>query len=257
MPSTPERRGVRLRDVDRHQRRSVLQQRRRRGLHDRHATSGSNAQHPQQGAARRASTRIPCCIHEGDTPAFLGLIDNGLASAMSPAYGGWGGRYVWRQPHGETAAVLDAGRRLVPRPRQLARHRRRRRRPELHVRPGDDLAVARRRFSTTSPRAWTGRSRRRRRRTTTRWSSVNGRPGHRAARDRSDGRSDRSRSTRPAARDPDGNVAALQLDLLCGRRDGNSRFARPRTPAPAAGAAPGQGGYRRRPLVDHSSRDRE
>jgi len=43
----------------------------------------------------------PCCIHEGDTPSFLGLIDNGLASAVSPAYGGWGGRYVWRQPSGE------------------------------------------------------------------------------------------------------------------------------------------------------------
>jgi len=44
----------------------------------------------------------PCCIHEGDTPSFLGLIDNGLASAMSPAYGGWGGRYVWRQFYGES-----------------------------------------------------------------------------------------------------------------------------------------------------------
>ena len=44
----------------------------------------------------------PCCIHEGDTPAFLGLIDNGLASAMSPAFGGWGGRYVWRRYFGET-----------------------------------------------------------------------------------------------------------------------------------------------------------
>jgi hypothetical protein len=43
----------------------------------------------------------PCCIHEGDTPAFLGLIDNGLASAMSPAFGGWGGRYVWRTFFGE------------------------------------------------------------------------------------------------------------------------------------------------------------
>jgi len=30
----------------------------------------------------------PCCILEGDTPTFLGLIDNGLASAMSPAFGG-------------------------------------------------------------------------------------------------------------------------------------------------------------------------
>ena len=44
----------------------------------------------------------PCCIHEGDTPAFLHLINNGLASYMSPAYGGWGGRYVWRQFYGET-----------------------------------------------------------------------------------------------------------------------------------------------------------
>ena len=51
----------------------------------------------------------PCCIHEGDTPSFLGLIDNGLASAMSPAYGGWGGRYVWRQPHGESRAFWTQG----------------------------------------------------------------------------------------------------------------------------------------------------
>jgi hypothetical protein len=51
----------------------------------------------------------PCCIHEGDTPAFLGLIDNGLASAMSPAYGGWGGRYSWRQPPGESRAFWTQG----------------------------------------------------------------------------------------------------------------------------------------------------
>jgi hypothetical protein len=51
----------------------------------------------------------PCCIHEGDTPSFLGLIDNGLASAMSPAFGGWGGRYVWRRPYGETRAFWTQG----------------------------------------------------------------------------------------------------------------------------------------------------
>ncbi len=34
-------------------------------------------------------------IMEGDTPSFLGLIDNGLASWMSPGWGGWGGRYVF------------------------------------------------------------------------------------------------------------------------------------------------------------------
>jgi hypothetical protein len=52
---------------------------------------------------------FPCCIHEGDTPAFLGLIDNGLASFMSPTYGGWGGRYVWRQFHGEPRAAWTQG----------------------------------------------------------------------------------------------------------------------------------------------------
>ena len=51
----------------------------------------------------------PCCIHEGDTPAYLGLIDNGLGSAMSPAFGGWGGRYVWRQPNGEPRAFWTQG----------------------------------------------------------------------------------------------------------------------------------------------------
>jgi hypothetical protein len=44
---------------------------------------------------------MPCCIHEGDTPSFLGLIDNGLASFMNPTFGGWGGRYVWRTYYGE------------------------------------------------------------------------------------------------------------------------------------------------------------
>jgi hypothetical protein len=52
---------------------------------------------------------FPCCIHEGDTPSFLGLIDNGLASAMNPAFGGWGGRYVWRQPSGETRPFWTQG----------------------------------------------------------------------------------------------------------------------------------------------------
>ncbi len=51
----------------------------------------------------------PCCIHEGDTPSFMNLIDNGLAAAMSPAYGGWGGRYVWRQPSGEPRAFWTQG----------------------------------------------------------------------------------------------------------------------------------------------------
>src|SRR5918995_3126691 len=51
----------------------------------------------------------PCCIHEGDTPSFLGLINNGLASFTSPTYGGWGGRYVWRQYYGETRPCWTQG----------------------------------------------------------------------------------------------------------------------------------------------------
>lgn len=44
-------------------------------------------------------------IMEGDTPSFLGLIRNGLGWAVSPAYGGWGGRYVLYQAHGESRPI--------------------------------------------------------------------------------------------------------------------------------------------------------
>jgi hypothetical protein len=52
---------------------------------------------------------MPCCIHEGDTPSFLGLINNGLASFISPSYGGWGGRYVWRTHSGESRPFWTQG----------------------------------------------------------------------------------------------------------------------------------------------------
>ena len=52
---------------------------------------------------------MPCCIHEGDTPTFLGLINNGLASFISPTYGGWGGRYVWRTYYGESRPSWTQG----------------------------------------------------------------------------------------------------------------------------------------------------
>lgn len=44
-------------------------------------------------------------IMEGDTPSFIGLIDNGLGSSRSPDYGGWGGRYKLFQPSGETRPI--------------------------------------------------------------------------------------------------------------------------------------------------------
>ncbi len=54
-------------------------------------------------------------IMEGDTPAFLGLTNNGLNSYRNPSWGGWGGRYIWRQPYGETHPMWTQGGDLFPR----------------------------------------------------------------------------------------------------------------------------------------------
>lgn len=54
-------------------------------------------------------------IMEGDTPSFLGLIDNGLNSFRRPDWGGWGGRYLHRQPYGETHAIWTQGGDMFPR----------------------------------------------------------------------------------------------------------------------------------------------
>jgi Protein of unknown function (DUF1593) len=54
-------------------------------------------------------------IMEGDTPAFLGLTNNGLNSYRNPSWGGWGGRYVWRSPYGETHPIWSQGGDLFPR----------------------------------------------------------------------------------------------------------------------------------------------
>ncbi len=48
-------------------------------------------------------------IMEGDTPSFMSLIDNGLNSYRRPDWGGWGGRYINRQPYGETHAIWTQG----------------------------------------------------------------------------------------------------------------------------------------------------
>ncbi len=48
-------------------------------------------------------------IMEGDTPSFLNLIGNGLNSYQRPDWGGWGGRYLWLQPYGETHALWTQG----------------------------------------------------------------------------------------------------------------------------------------------------
>jgi hypothetical protein len=44
-------------------------------------------------------------IMEGDTPSFLNLINNGLGSHLSPAYGGWGGRYALDKTYAEVRPI--------------------------------------------------------------------------------------------------------------------------------------------------------
>jgi hypothetical protein len=48
-------------------------------------------------------------IMEGDTPSYLNLIDNGLNAYRRPDWGGWGGRYVYRQPYGEAHPIWTQG----------------------------------------------------------------------------------------------------------------------------------------------------
>jgi hypothetical protein len=48
-------------------------------------------------------------IMEGDTPSYLGLIDNGLNAYRHPDWGGWGGRYVYLQPYGESHPIWAQG----------------------------------------------------------------------------------------------------------------------------------------------------
>ena len=48
-------------------------------------------------------------IMEGDTPSFLGLTNNGLNSYRNPSWGGWGGRYAYRQPRAESRPFWTMG----------------------------------------------------------------------------------------------------------------------------------------------------
>jgi Protein of unknown function (DUF1593) len=48
-------------------------------------------------------------IMEGDTPSYLSLVNNGLASWWNPGWGGWGGRYVFRKPYGEPHPIWTQG----------------------------------------------------------------------------------------------------------------------------------------------------
>ncbi len=179
----------------------------------------------------------PCCIHEGDTPSFLGLIDNGLASAMSPAFGGWGGRYVWRQPRGETRAFWTQGGDSYP-GNDSSRDTVGSRGPAVHLRPGDHLALAhgvpaRLRGAhglddqaTRGGEPQPGRGRER--------------PcGHRAAGDRGHRRhADRAR--RHGIERPGWPGSDIRMVLLSGGRERDSRAPRARTAASVSGRGRGR-----------------
>ncbi|MEM7559684.1 MAG: nucleoside hydrolase-like domain-containing protein, partial [Planctomycetota bacterium] len=44
-------------------------------------------------------------IMEGDTPSYMNLINNGLGSHISPGYGGWGGRYAFKQTYQDAVKI--------------------------------------------------------------------------------------------------------------------------------------------------------
>ena len=48
-------------------------------------------------------------IMEGDTPSYLNLVGNGLNAWRRPDWGGWGGRYIYRKPNGETHPIWTQG----------------------------------------------------------------------------------------------------------------------------------------------------
>ena len=144
-----------VRDLDRHQRRPLLQERARRRLLD-VPREWVDANIRSKGPLGKWYP-YPCCIHEGDTPSFLGLIDNGLASAMSPAYGGWGGRYVWRRFYGEPGPSWTQGGDAYP-GRDSSRDTVTGVDGRQYVRIRRRSGAGARRSNTTSPRAWTGRS---------------------------------------------------------------------------------------------------
>ena len=42
---------------------------------------------------------------EGDSPSYMNLINNGLGSHISPGYGGWGGRYAFKQTYADAGKI--------------------------------------------------------------------------------------------------------------------------------------------------------
>ena len=56
-----------------------------------------------------SSIRASCSSWRATRRRTSASIDNGLSSWSRPDWGGWGGRYIYRQPYGETHPDLDGG----------------------------------------------------------------------------------------------------------------------------------------------------
>jgi Protein of unknown function (DUF1593) len=73
------------------------------------STTQTERWRPMNGLTLGAAYPKFAFIMEGDTPSFLGLIPNGVNAPENPNWGGWGGRYIWRQPYGETHPIWTQG----------------------------------------------------------------------------------------------------------------------------------------------------
>ncbi|PZX11739.1 uncharacterized protein DUF1593 [Breznakibacter xylanolyticus] len=81
------------------------------------------AQHIQQGHGSLGALYPDVAWGvEGDTPAFLSLIQNGLSNAEHPDWGGWGGRYELYQPDFSSQKKGGSGVPFEPETRKIWTH---------------------------------------------------------------------------------------------------------------------------------------
>ena len=157
MPSTPDGDQYYPGDVDRHQRRSVLQECAGRRFHDVHRRLG-HFEHPQQGSARQAVS-VPLLHSRGRHAVVSGPDQQRPRQLHEPD--------VWRVGRPlrlapvlrRDQADVDPGRRLVPRQGQFKGHGHRSRRQDATRRIRQPSGDGVRPFNTILLRAWTGRSR--------------------------------------------------------------------------------------------------
>jgi hypothetical protein len=90
------------------------------GIDNTTISNGWLAQHIQQGHGPLGAVYPDVAWGmEGDTPAFLSLVPNGLNEPEHPEWGGWGGRYEWYEPDSAPVGSVDSGVPRVPETRAI------------------------------------------------------------------------------------------------------------------------------------------